>query len=67
MKENSEKGEFLRTLASLNIKRFRVNSGLTQEELAEKAGISVPYLGALERGENGQALAPSPELPKGWG
>jgi transcriptional regulator with XRE-family HTH domain len=51
MKENSGKGEVLRNLVSLNIKRFRTNSGFSQEELAEKAGISVPYLGALERGE----------------
>ena len=35
----------------MNIKRFRVNSGLSQEELSEKAGISVPFLGAIERGE----------------
>ena len=34
-----------------NIKMFRVSSNLTQEELAEKAGISVTYLGAIERGE----------------
>jgi transcriptional regulator with XRE-family HTH domain len=51
MKENSGKGESLRRLLSFNIKRFRVNSGFSQEELAEKAGISVPYLGALERGD----------------
>jgi transcriptional regulator with XRE-family HTH domain len=51
MKKNSGKGEVLRTLVSLNIKRFRINAGLSQEDLAEKAGISVPYLGALERGE----------------
>jgi len=51
MKENSGKGEVLRSLVSLNIKRFRVNSGLSQEDLAERAGISVPYLGAIERGE----------------
>jgi len=41
----------LRSLVSLNIKRFRLNAGLSQEELAERAGISVPYMGALERGE----------------
>ena len=47
----------MRSLVSLNIKRFRVNAGLSQEELAERADISVPYLGALERGEKW----PSPE------
>ena len=35
----------------MNVKRFRVNTGLSQEELSEKAGISVPFLGAIERGE----------------
>jgi transcriptional regulator with XRE-family HTH domain len=57
MDKNCGKGEVLRSLVGINIKRFRVNSGLSQEELAEKAGISVPYLGALERGEKW----PSPE------
>jgi transcriptional regulator with XRE-family HTH domain len=51
MKENCRKGDFLRRLVSLNIRRLRAASGFSQEELAEKAGISVPYLGALERGE----------------
>ena len=41
----------MRSLVSLNIRRFRLNAGLSQEELAERAGISVPYMGALERGE----------------
>ncbi|MDR2479000.1 MAG: helix-turn-helix domain-containing protein [Treponema sp.] len=57
MKQKSGKGATLRNLVSLNIKRFRVHSGLSQEELAEKAEISIPYLGALERGEKW----PSPE------
>jgi len=45
------KGEVLNSLLGMNIKRFRVNSGLSQEELSEKASISVPFLGAIERGE----------------
>jgi len=57
MKEYSRKGETLRCLVSLNLKRFRASAGLSQEELAERADISVPYLGALERGEKW----PSPE------
>jgi len=50
-KAHSGKGEVLNSLLGMNIKRFRVNSGLSQEELSEKAGISVPFLGAIERGE----------------
>ena len=45
------KGEVLKSLLGMNVKRFRVNTGLSQEELSEKAGISVPFLGAIERGE----------------
>jgi transcriptional regulator with XRE-family HTH domain len=57
MKKQSGRGEALRSLLSRNIKQFRVISGLSQEKLAEKAGISVPFLGAIERGEKW----PSPE------
>jgi len=51
LKSFKENGEILNSLLGLNIKQFRVNSGLSQEELSEKAGISVPFLGAIERGE----------------
>ena len=61
MKEHGRKGEVLRNLVSLNIRRFRLNAGFSQEELAERANISVPYMGALERGEKW----PSPETLTG--
>lgn len=32
----------------LNIKKCRESAGFTQEELAEKAGISLDYLGKIE-------------------
>jgi transcriptional regulator with XRE-family HTH domain len=51
LKGNNGNGEVLKSLLGINVKRFRVNSGLSQEELSEKAGISVPFLGAIERGE----------------
>jgi len=51
LKTISGKGEVLKSLLGLNVRRFRVNSGLSQEELSEKAGISVAFLGAIERGE----------------
>ena len=50
-KKSGGKGEVLKSLLGINIKRFRVNSGFSMEELAEKAEISVPFLGAIERGE----------------
>jgi transcriptional regulator with XRE-family HTH domain len=33
------------------LKRYRLAAGLTQEELAERAGLSVPGLSALESGK----------------
>jgi transcriptional regulator with XRE-family HTH domain len=32
------------------IKKFRVNAGLTQEQLSEKLGISLKYISRLENG-----------------
>ncbi len=34
-----------------NIKKYRLEKNLRQEDLAEKTGLSVNYIGALERGE----------------
>jgi transcriptional regulator with XRE-family HTH domain len=38
------------------IRRERVSLGITQEVLSEKAGISVSFLGQLERGERKPSL-----------
>jgi len=51
MKKNTKNGEDLKVLLSQNIRRLREIAGYSQEELAEKAGISLPFLGAIERGE----------------
>lgn len=34
-----------------NIRKYRLSKKLRQEDLAEKAGLSINYVGALERGE----------------
>lgn len=34
-----------------NIRKFRLMRNLRQEDLAEKAGLSINYVGALERGQ----------------
>ena len=34
-----------------NIRKFRINKKLSQADLAEKAGLSMNYVGAIERGE----------------
>lgn len=40
------------------IRQNRRNFGLSQEDLAEKAGLDRSYLGQVERGENSIALMP---------
>ena len=40
-----------------NLKRQRTNAGLSQEALAERAGISVRYLQLVESGRFGVSLA----------
>jgi transcriptional regulator with XRE-family HTH domain len=51
MRHRGERGDALQQLFCHNIRQFRANLGLSQEELAEKAGVSVPFMGAVERGE----------------
>lgn len=38
------------------IKKFRNEMGLTQEELAEKVGVSRVYIGYVEQGRNTPSL-----------
>ena len=38
----------IREILALNLKEYRRKSGLTQEKLAEKAGISANYLSMIE-------------------
>jgi transcriptional regulator with XRE-family HTH domain len=47
----------LHSLLVRNLKRYRTLLGITQAELAEKAGISVGYVGEVEMGRK----FPSPE------
>ncbi len=39
-----------------NIRKIRVAKKMTQEDLAEKAGLSVTYIGMVERGEKTPSL-----------
>ena len=61
MTRKKQQGESIRNLLGNNVRLYRENLGYTQEELAEKAGISPPFLGAIERGEKW----PSPETLAG--
>ncbi len=38
------------------LRNLRISIGLSQEELAERAGIDRSYLGGIERGEHNLAL-----------
>lgn len=40
-----------RTIFARNLKRLRVESRLSQEELADLAGLHRTYVGSVERGE----------------
>lgn len=41
----------VKSILSGNIRHLRLMKDLSQQELAEKTNISVPFLSALERGE----------------
>jgi len=61
MTQKKQQGEIIKNLLSVNVRLYREELGYTQEDLAEKAGISPPFLGAVERGEKW----PSPETLAG--
>ncbi|MCA1399589.1 MULTISPECIES: helix-turn-helix domain-containing protein [Bradyrhizobium] len=41
----------LKEVMATNLRRIRHDSEMTQEELAERAGLSARYVGAIERGD----------------
>ena len=43
-------------MVGLNVKKARIQNGLTQSELAKRAGIALISLGKIERGEYGAKL-----------
>lgn len=47
----------LRTMVGKRIQAFRRNLGLTQEQVAEKAGLSLKHLGEIERGRGNPTLS----------
>lgn len=46
----------LRSIVATNLRRLRRQHGLSQEELADRAGINRNYVGMLEREENAASL-----------
>lgn len=41
----------LKEIMARNLRRARHDKRLTQEELADRAGLSMRYIGAIERGD----------------
>ncbi|WP_098749496.1 helix-turn-helix transcriptional regulator [Paenibacillus sp. EZ-K15] len=49
------------------IKQLRKKQGMTQEELAEKAGINASYIGTVERGERNISIETLEKIIEGLG
>ena len=54
----------LRRIVARNLKRLRQERGLTQEELADLAGLNRNYIGMIERQENAATVDTLEDLAK---
>lgn len=59
-------GDFLRLVGS-RVRTLRKVKGMTQEELAEKAGLQYSYIGGVERGERNISLETLEKIIEGLG
>ena len=48
----------------INLKKIRLENGLTQEQLADKAGMHFTYIGQIERGIRNPSLINLHKLAK---
>jgi transcriptional regulator with XRE-family HTH domain len=48
----------------LAVRKYRTEAGLTQEALAERAGLHATYVGMVERGIRNPTLDVASELPR---
>lgn len=49
------------------VRRARADAGLSQEELADRAGLDRSYVGGVERGERNPTLVVIAKIAKGLG
>lgn len=57
----------LRRLVARNLRRLRQSAGLTQEELADRAGLNRNYIGMIEREENAPTVDALEQIAKALG
>lgn len=57
----------MRKLVGRNAARLRQEAGLTQEQLAERSGLSQQYLSGLERGRRNPTVVTLYELAQALG
>lgn len=57
----------MRLLVGRNLKRIRVERGLTQEELAERSGFAQQYISDVERGRRNPTIVSLWELAQAIG
>ena len=57
----------MRLLVGRNLKRIRVERGLTHEELAERSGFSQQYISDMERGRRNPTIVSLWELAQAIG
>jgi len=51
MSSNKNKNFKLKDIFSNNVRKYRLEQGISQEELAGKAEVHRTYIGSVERGE----------------
>lgn len=49
-----------------NLREYRLSMKMTQDEIAEKAGLSVPFYANLERGVKGRVFTLWLNYPRRW-
>jgi transcriptional regulator with XRE-family HTH domain len=57
----------MRRLVGQNVKRFRVEKGLTQEQFSDISGFSQQYISGLESGNRNPTIVTLYELAKALG